>query len=59
MSKYDHLFFKKVKARTDHQCHLCMRTILTGEFYYREEIADKFLHSLHAKKFCSGCHGRG
>jgi len=27
-----------------------------GETYYREYIEDKFLHSLHAKKYCSSCH---
>ena len=46
----------KIKARTQHICHKCGRGISTGEIYYREGIKDKFLHSLHAKKYCSKCY---
>lgn len=57
MSKCSHLkMLNKIKARTQHICHKCGRGILTGEIYYREEIKDKFLHSLHAKKYCSECY---
>jgi len=57
MSKYSHLkMLRKTKARTQHICHKCGREISTGAIYYREKIKDKFLHSLHAKKYCSVCY---
>lgn len=57
MGKYDYLkFFKKTKARTEHQCNHCGTVILKGAFYYAEELRDKFLHSLHRKKFCNRCY---
>ena len=57
MSKYDHLrFLKKTKARAEHQCFQCGQLISAGEFYYAEELKDRFLHSLHRKKFCSACY---
>ncbi len=57
MSKYNHLkILKKTKARTHHICHKCGREILPTEHYYKEHIKDKFLHSLHAKKFCAACY---
>jgi len=59
MGKYNHLtFLKQVKARTLHICHDCGKEILPGETYYREDIKDRFLHSLHAKKYCSYCYNK-
>ncbi len=57
MGKYNNLkILRKTKARTHHICQKCGREILPTESYYREHIEDKFLHSLHAKKFCSSCY---
>jgi len=57
MGKYDYLkTLKKTKARTNHVCFNCGKNILPGEAYYREHIEDKFLHGLHAKKYCSSCY---
>jgi len=57
MSKYDNLrFLKQTKARKEHQCNLCGNIIKKDEVYYPEEIKDKFLHSLHRKKFCKNCY---
>ena len=57
MSKYDNLkFFKKTKARVNHICMKCGQQINTGDFYYAENMKDKFLHSLHRKKFCIKCY---
>jgi len=55
MTKYPKII-KEVKARTSHQCEKCGNIIKREEFYYREHIEDKFLHSLHAKKYCSFCY---
>jgi hypothetical protein len=56
MSKYDSLkVLKQTKARVDHDCASCGHSIPKGEIYYREHIADKFLHSLHARKYCTRC----
>jgi len=56
MGKYDHLkILKKTKARTRHICYNCGGEILPGDIYYQEHIDDKFLHSLHPKKYCSSC----
>ena len=57
MSKYADLkFLKPTEARKEHQCNLCGNIIQKGEIYYSEEIQDKFLHSLHRKKFCKNCY---
>jgi hypothetical protein len=57
MGKYDSLkFLKKTKARVEHKCRKCGHLINIGEFYYVEELKDRFLHSLHRKKFCSDCY---
>ena len=57
MSKYNHLkFLKRTKARVIHQCNICGYTIPVGDYYFAEDIKDKFLHSLHRKKFCSACY---
>ncbi len=57
MSKYDNLtFFKKTKAMANHTCMKCGQQISVGDFYYAENIKDKFLHSLHRKKVCSKCY---
>ncbi len=56
MSKYDSLkVLKRTNARVNHFCSLCGQGISKGELYFREHIADKFLHSLHARKFCVTC----
>ena len=57
MGKYDNLkFLKETRARTQHCCHCCGEEILPGDTYYREHITDRFLHSLHAKKYCKSCY---
>jgi len=57
MSKYDNLkFFKETKARTNHICIECGQQINAGDFYYADDLKDKFLHSLHKKKFCNKCY---
>ena len=57
MSKYDSLkILKKIKARTDHICSKCGKKINRNDIYYKEHINDKFLHSLHAKKYCLTCY---
>ncbi|OGF63750.1 MAG: hypothetical protein A2Y62_09355 [Candidatus Fischerbacteria bacterium RBG_13_37_8] len=57
MGKYKSLLIlKKTKARTSHICHICGKEIYPDEFYYKEHIEDKFLHSLHAKKYCTECY---
>ena len=53
MSKYYYLkILKKTKARIEHYCIKCGELISIGDYYYKEYIDDKFLHDLHAKKFC-------
>jgi len=57
LEKYDQIkYLKKTKARVAHQCHMCNGTIEPGEYYYAETEKNKFLHSLHAKRFCSRCY---
>ncbi|MBA7493082.1 hypothetical protein ES702_03637 [subsurface metagenome] len=57
MGKYDNLkILKKTKARANHICTKCGQQISIGDFYYAEEMKDKFLHSLHRKKFCYKCY---
>ena len=57
MGKYNHLkMLRRTKARSQHVCYNCGKEILRGETYYREYIEDKFLHSLHAKKYCLPCY---
>jgi len=34
----------------------CGQQINAGDFYYAESMKDKFLHSLHKKKFCIKCY---
>jgi hypothetical protein len=56
VSKYDALkVLKETRARTEHICSCCGGRIGGGEAYYREHIADRFLHTLHAKAFCAAC----
>lgn len=58
MGKYDDLkFFKETKARSNHICSECGKQITAGDIYFPEEIKDRFLHSLHRKKFCGKCYG--
>ena len=55
-SKYDRMkVLKKTKARAGHVCHCCGTPIGKGDVYYCEHVADRFLHSLRAKKFCAAC----
>jgi uncharacterized protein with PIN domain len=57
MSKYNSLkYLKKTKSRTFHKCSNCGKEINLGDFYYKETIDDKFLHSLHANKYCEDCY---
>jgi hypothetical protein len=57
MGKYNHLkTLKQIKARAQHNCSECGREIIPGETYWKEQIQDKFLHNLHAKKYCVACH---
>lgn len=57
MSKYrDLISLKKTKARTFHICSNCGEHISPGDIYYIEYIQNKFLHNLHAKKFCDKCY---
>jgi len=57
LGKYDqNKYLKKTKARTVHQCNQCNCTIEPEEYYYAETQKDKFLQSLHAKRFCSKCY---
>lgn len=56
MSKLDKIkFLKLTKSRGQHLCNKCGNKINKGEHYYSEKLHDKFLHSLHLKKFCSNC----
>jgi len=57
MGKYSHLpVLKQIKARTRHICYDCGKEISPGETYWKEHVQDKFLHSLHAKKYCAVCY---
>ena len=57
MGKYDSKKrLKKTKSRISHVCYNCGNNISPTEIYYREHIDDTFLHSLHAKKYCSSCY---
>jgi hypothetical protein len=57
MSKYDNLkILNKTKARVNHICIKCGQQINAGDFYYAEALKDRFLHSLHRKKFCKNCY---
>lgn len=59
MGKFDNLtILKKTKARVGHACSKCGAHICPGEHYYKEHVEDKFLHSLHARKFCVQCFDR-
>jgi ribosomal protein L40E len=57
VSKADSLKeFKKTMARTSHICMKCGTQITAGDYYFKEYMKDRFLHSLHAKKLCSKCY---
>jgi len=59
MSEYDNLpFYRQIKARAEHNCTNCAQLIRAGDLYYAEDIEDRFLHSLHRKKFCNQCYER-
>ncbi len=56
MSKYNNLKILKKKIATENfKCQLCKNFIKEGKDYYSEEVRDRFLHSLHRKKFCKEC----
>ena len=63
MGKFDSLtILKKTRARVAHLCSKCDARISPGEDYHKQHVQDRFLHSLHAKKFCVDCfqeHGEG
>lgn len=57
MGQYDKLkILIKRKARTNHQCFSCGGIIKDGEFYYSEELSDKYINYPHRKKFCGSCY---
>jgi uncharacterized protein with PIN domain len=59
MRKHDQ--FKKLKetiARKEHNCDYCNEIISNGDLYYKEYIDDKFLQTLHAKKYCKKCYDK-
>lgn len=57
MGKYSHLtVLKQTKARVRHICYDCGQEIFPGETYWKEYVQDKFLHNLHAKKYCAVCY---
>jgi len=57
MSKYNNLkFFKRTQARIGHKYYNCGKLIDPGDFYYSEKLKDRFLYSLHLKKFCKNCY---
>ena len=57
MSKFDDFkILKRTKARTNHLCSKCGAVVKINEFYYAEASKDKFLHSLHKKKYCEKCY---
>jgi NAD-dependent SIR2 family protein deacetylase len=57
MGKYDNMIvFKETKARVSHACSKCRKEINPGDVYYAEELKDKFLQSLHRKKYCPQCY---
>lgn len=59
MSKIDKIkYLKSTKARSQHFCNKCGSRIAAGEVYYSERLKDKFLYSLHSKKFCSVCYAK-
>jgi hypothetical protein len=45
----------ETKASSQYVCHHCSKNIFPGDLYYKEQIEDRFLHSLHIKRFCSSC----
>ncbi|MDD3492047.1 MAG: hypothetical protein PHU95_01940 [Candidatus Thermoplasmatota archaeon] len=59
MGKYDAIkALSRTQARTTHTCNKCGTLIQDGEDYYKEHVDNKFLHSLHAKKFCKDCYDK-
>jgi hypothetical protein len=57
MGKFDSLkTLKKTSARVAHLCSKCGGAISPGESYYKDHIQDRFLHALHAKKYCVACY---
>lgn len=57
MGKYNHLIYlKQTKARSRHICSDCGKGISPGKTYWKEDIKDKYLHKIGAKKYCSTCY---
>lgn len=59
MGKYNSLkIIKMTKARKHHLCSKCGQEISPGENYYKEQIRDKFIHTLNLRKYCQLCYER-
>lgn len=57
MGKYSNMkILKKTKARSHHVCHKCGKEISPSKIYYRECVENRFLGTLHSKKYCSSCY---
>lgn len=57
MGKYNHLkVLIKRKTGVIHQCNLCGKEIIQGEFYYSEELSDKRINCPSRKKVCQNCY---
>ena len=56
MGKYDSFkILRKKVASTTFRCQLCRAFVNEGNDYFSEEVTDRFLHSLHKRKFCVEC----
>ncbi|MBM4273709.1 MAG: hypothetical protein FJ134_04485 [Deltaproteobacteria bacterium] len=56
VSKYDCLkILKMTKAIKFHFCSNCDKEIIPGEYYYKENIKDKYIHALNLKNYCTSC----
>ncbi len=60
MSKYDReKYLVKLKARVQHSCNECGKSINIGETYYKEKVDMRPPPGLVLKKYCSKCGGQG
>ncbi len=58
MSKYKKVLIKR-KARAGKICSYCGKEIKAGEYYLSEEPSNRFLHTIHNKKFHIKCTNDG